>query len=374
MGRIFLRLALLLLLGCAAVYGQSQDRLKGLTEPKEYVQKRVSSYDRSGGNEDLRTIEPGATLTILDEPGPGIITHIWFTFSSDEMYHLKKLVIRMYWDGEATPSVEAPIGDFFGLGLGDYFTFESLPLSAAPNRAVNSYFPMPFHKHARITVENAGKLKLDALYYNIDYQAYTKPLPADTLYFHAQYRQATPNKGLAGDWENNGDPRQNNKKNLTGESNYVWLEAAGRGQFVGVTMSVLQNQDYWWGEGDDMFFVDGEKLPSLNGTGSEDYFLGAYDFGGKGFSYAQYGAPVVGAERAGSRSSVYRFHLDSPIPFTKSLKATIEHGHANGRSDNFFSVAYWYQTEPHAAFPLLPSVEDRLPRLHAVGGPGNAAK
>jgi hypothetical protein len=368
------RVLLLVLMSSAAVYGQSQTWLGGLAQPRDYVQKRISSYDRSGGNDDYKTVAPGDTLTILDEAGPGIITHIWFTFSSEEMYHLKKLVLRIYWDGEQTPSVEAPIGDFFGLGLGEYFTFESLPLSAAPNRAVNSYFPMPFQKRARITVENAGKLKLDALYYNVDYQAYAKPLPADTLYFHAQYRQASPNKGIMGDWTDNGDPLQENRKNLTGEGNYIWLQATGRGHFVGVTMSVLQNQDHWWGEGDDMFFVDGEKLPSINGTGAEDYFLGAYDFGGKAFSYALYGAPVVGEEKAGSRSSIYRFHLDSPIPFTKSLNATIEHGHANGRSDNYFSVAYWYQTEPHAAFPSLPPVEERLPRLHAVGGPGNAVK
>jgi hypothetical protein len=365
---------LLLMVSCGALFGQDRNWLSSLTDPHDYVQKRVSSYDRSGGNDDFRAVAPGETLTILDEAGPGTITHIWFTFSSDEMYHLKKVVLRMYWDGEVSPSVEAPIGDFFGLGLGEYFLFEALPLSAAPNHGVNSFFPMPFQKHARITVENAGKMKLDALYYNIDYQAYAKPLPADTLYFHAQYRQASPNQGVKGDWKDNNDPLQNDRKNLTGEGNYIWMEAIGRGHFVGVTMSVLQNQDYWWGEGDDMFFVDGEKQPSINGTGTEDYFLGAYDFGGKAFSYALYGAPVVGEERAGSRSSVYRFHLDSPIPFTKSLKATIEHGHGNGRSDNYFSVAYWYQTEPHAAFPALPPVEDRLPRLHAVGGPGNMVK
>src|SRR5271170_3579429 len=369
---IFRRLSVLFLVASAALSAQTRDWITGLTEPHDYVQKRISSYDRSGGNEDFRTIAPGETLTILDEPGPGIITHIWFTFASDEMYHLKKIVIRMYWDGEPTPSVEAPIGDFFGLGLGEYFTYQSLPLSAAPNHAVNSYFPMPFQKHARITIENEGKQKLDALYYNIDCQAYAKSLPADTLYFHAQYRQASPNKGLTGDWKDNGDPRQNDPKNLNGEKNYVWMEATGRGHFVGVTMSVLQNQDFWWGEGDDMFFVDGAKEPAITGTGTEDYFLGAYDFGGKPFSYLLYGAPVVGDEKAGSRSSVYRFHLDSPIPFTKSLKATIEHGHANGRSDNYFSVAYWYQTEPHAGFPPLPPVEERLPRVRAVGGPGNA--
>jgi hypothetical protein len=121
-----------------------------------------------------------------------------------------------------------------------------------------------------------------------------------------------------------------------------------------------------------MFFVDGEKLPSIKGTGAEDYFLGAHDFGGVPFSYGLYGAPVVGEERAGSRSSVYRFHLEAPIPFHTSFKATIEHGHANYRSDNYYSVAYWYQAEPHAPYPALPPVEDRLPKLQAVGGPGNA--
>src|ERR1700720_4151920 len=366
MMRMCVRVVLLLLVSCAAVYGQSQAWLGGLAEPRDYVQKRVSSYDHSGGNGDYKKIAPGDTLTILDEPGPGIITHIWFTFSSEEMYHLKKLVLRIYWDGETTPSVEAPIGDFFGLGLGEYFTFEALPLSSAPNHGVNSYFPMPFQKRARISIENAGKQKLDALYYNIDYQAYTKPLPADTLYFHAQYRQASPNPGVVGDWKDNDDPIQNGRKNLAGEGNYVWLEATGRGHFVGVTMSVLQNQDYWWGEGDDMFFVDGEKLPSINGTGSEDYFLGAWDFSGKPFAYGLYGAPIVGAELQGGRWSVYRFHLDSPIPFTKSLRATIEHGHANDRGDNFYSVAYWYQSEPHGAFPALPAAEIRVPHVFPV--------
>jgi hypothetical protein len=137
-------------------------------------------------------------------------------------------------------------------------------------------------------------------------------------------------------------------------------------------MSVLQNQDGWWGEGDDMFFIDGEARPSITGTGSEDYFLGAWDFGQSSFSHRLHGAPVKGEERAGSRSSVYRFHLDSPIPFTKSIRATIEHGHANHRSDNYYSVAYWYQTEPHEEPPLLPPVDQRIPKLQPVGGPGNA--
>jgi hypothetical protein len=349
-------------------------QLADLSRAKDYIQHRSSSYDRSGGNGDARQIATGETLTLLDEAGPGLISHVWVTIASDDPHHLKALVLRMYWDGEATPSVEAPIGDFFGLGLGEYFLYQSTPLMVGSDKALNSFFPMPFQKHARITVTNEGSEKTEAFYFNIDYRAYSKPLPADTLYFHAQYRQAAPNKGWTNQWKSDGDAFVNDKKNLDGDGNYVWMEATGRGHFVGVTMSVLENQDGWWGEGDDMFFVDGEKLPSINGTGSEDYFLGAWDFGNHPFSYALFGAPVKGQEVAGGRSSVYRFHLDSPITFTKSLRATIEHGHANVRSDNFFSVAYWYQSEPHAAFPMMPSLEQRIPRIYSVGGPGNNGK
>ena len=364
---------LALLTVASTAFAQSQDWLSSLPEPRNYTQKRSSSNDRSGGNADMRTIAPGDTLTLLDENGPATITHIWFTIADDETYHLKKIVLHMYWDGETTPSVETPLGDFFGLGLGEYYTYQSAPLAVAPNKGLNSFFPMPFQKHARITVTNMGQERVNAFYFNIDYQAYTKPLPADTLYFHAQYHQQSPTRGLTTPWTDNGDRSIGSKKNLRGEDNYLWLEATGRGHFVGVTMSVLQNQDFWFGEGDDMFFIDGAPDPIITGTGTEDYFLGAYDFGGKPFAYQLFGAPVVNAEeKAGGRYSLYRFHLDSPIPFTKSFKASIEHGHANVRSDNFFSVAYWYQTEPHAGFPPLPPVEDRLPRLHAVGGPGNA--
>ncbi len=348
--------------------------LANLPQAKDYVQKRVSSYDRSGGNGDARTIAAGETLTVLDEAGPGLISHLWVTIASDDPAHLKALVLRMYWDGEASPSVETPVGDFFGLGLGDYHLYQSLPLSVGSDKALNSFFPMPFQKHARITVTNEGTQKTDAFYFNIDYRKYNKSLPSELLYFHAQYRQAAPAKGWTNQWHSNGDAIVNDKKNLNGEGNYVWMEATGRGHFAGVTMSVLQNQDGWWGEGDDMFFVDGEIMPSINGTGSEDYFLGAWDFGGHPFSYGLYGAPVVGQEVAGGRWLLYRFHLDSPITFTKSLRATIEHGHANVRSDNYFSVAYWYQTEPHAAFPPLPPLEERIPRIYPVGGPGNAGK
>jgi Protein of unknown function (DUF2961) len=366
-------IGLILLTVCAVGMAQNEP-MASLITPHDYVQKRSSSYDRTGGNADAIHLAHGATATVLDAAGPGIVTHVWFTIASGEELHLKKLVLRMYWDDEATPSVETPIGDFFGLGLGQYYLYQSEPLTVSPEKALNSFFQMPFQKKARITVTNEGHEDVDALYYNIDYRAYAHPLPADTLYFHAQYRQAAPAPGWTNKWHSGGEPLVNGKKNLNGDGNYVWLEATGRGHFVGVTMSILQNQNGWWGEGDDMFFVDGETTPSINGTGTEDYFLGAWDFGSHPFAYASYGAPVKGDELAGSRSSVYRFHLDSPIPFTKSMKATIEHGHANHRSDNLYSVAYWYQTEPHAAFPPLPPVEARLPRIYPVGGPGNAEK
>jgi hypothetical protein len=344
-----------------------------LTQQQDYVLKRVSSSDPSGANADFRRVDPGGVLTLMDANGPGMLTHIWITVASPEADHLKKLVLRIYWDHETTPSVEAPLGDFFGLGLGEYHRWESELLSVGSDKALNSFFFMPFQNHARITVSNEGQQKVDAFYFNLDYRAYSESLPRGTLYFHAQFRQAQPNHGWTSDWQNNGDPKVDRKTNLDGKENYFWLDATGRGHFVGVTMSVLQNQDGWWGEGDDMFFIDGEARPSIAGTGSEDYFLGAWDFGGHPFFYRLYGAPVVGEERAGGKSSVYRFHLDSPITFTKSIRATIEHGHANHRSDNFYSVAYWYQSEPHATFPVLPSVDQRIPRPQQVGGPGNAA-
>jgi hypothetical protein len=344
-----------------------------VTQQQDYVLKRVSSSDPSGANADFRQVDPGGVLTLMDANGPGMLTHIWITVASPEADHLKKLVLRIYWDHETTPSVEAPLGDFFGLGLGEYHRWESELLSVGSDKALNSFFFMPFQKHARITVSNEGQQKVDAFYFNLDYRAYSEALPRGTLYFHAQFRQAQPNHGWTSDWQNNGDPKVDRKTNLDGKENYLWLDARGRGQFVGVAMSVLQNQDGWWGEGDDMFFIDGEARPSIAGTGSEDYFLGAWDFGGHPFFYRLYGAPVVGEERAGGKSSVYRFHLDSPITFTKSIRATIEHGHANHRSDNFYSVAYWYQSEPHATFPVLPSVDQRIPRPQQVGGPGNTA-
>ncbi|MGH9474648.1 MAG: glycoside hydrolase family 172 protein [Terriglobales bacterium] len=271
--------------------------------------------------------------------------------------------------------MEAPLGDFLGLGLGEYFTYASLPMTVAPERALNCYLPLPFRRHARIAVRNQGG-PVPNFYSNIDFEL-TDGLPAEAAYFHAQYRQAAPCHGWTSDWQSNGDPVVLNHRNRYGRGNYVFLDARGRGQYIGTSLAVLQNQAGWWGEGDDMIFIDqaeaarGTVLPTINGTGSEDYFNGAWDFGDRGFSYAYNGAPcVVDGERIGGRWCLYRWHLPDPIRFQRSLRATIEHGAASARSDNYYSVAYWYQAEPHAPFPPLPPPAARHPRVLAVGGPG----
>jgi len=232
---------------------------------------------------------------------------------------------------------------------------------------------MPFANAARITVTNEGPTRTDNLYFAVDYVLLAS-LPEGLGRFHAQFRQAAPCHGWTNNWTHNGDPLVNNRKNLDGAENYVFLEATGRGHFVGVTQSVLQNQSDWFGEGDDMIFIDGDKLPTINGTGAEDYYNGAWGFYGEQFDYPHNGAShIVDGGNIGGRYSLYRWHLEGPIAFEQSLRVTIEHGQANHRSDNYFSTAYWYQTEPHAAFPALPSVADRAPKVFSVGGGAGAA-
>ncbi len=356
----------------APLFGQIPAWMPDPTQQQMYTLHRSSSREATGANADYRTVTPGQTMTVLDVDGPGMISHIWFTLNDWEPYSLKRIVLRMYWDGEESPSVETPIGDFFGLGNGIYYPWQSAVLSVGADKSMNCWFPMPYAKHARITVTNEGKQTLNNLYWNIDYRGYSTPLPVGTLYFHAQYRQAQPAKGWAKDWYENGDPLINYRRDLDGKDDYIWFEAKGHGQFVGVTMSILQNQDGWWGEGNDAFWIDDPDKIADVGTGSEDYFLGAWDFGGAPQAFPLHGSPMIGKELAGERWSVYRFHLDSPIPFKTYMKAGIEHGHANARSDNFYSVAYWYQAEPHMPFPPLPEMSDRIPTVQFVGGPGNS--
>ncbi|MBV9158067.1 MAG: DUF2961 domain-containing protein [Acidobacteriaceae bacterium] len=325
---------------------------------QNYRTLKQSSYDRTGGNHDFWPMSPGETLEVFKAAGPGVITHIWFTISAQSDHHLKELVFRIYWDDLAKPSVETPIGDFFGLNLGEYFLYQSAFLNCSNVKALNCYFAMPFRRSARITVTNEGQKPVGAFYSNIDYQL-VPALSQDALYFHAQYRQATPNEAVT---FSSGQA----ELNPSGERNYIFLETNGRGHMMGVTLGVVQNFDYWFGEGDEMTFIDSAK-PVINGTGTEDYFCGAWDFGGPNggpFSNLYNGAPYIAlAERAGGRYCLYRWHADNPVAFEHSLKHTIEHGHANDRADCFYSVGYWYQTEPYTDFPPLPPLASRLPAL-----------
>jgi hypothetical protein len=324
---------------------RSQDLLGNLSRTQDYTSLRVSSFDRTGGNRDSISIEPGATAVLADIRGPGAIHHLWVTIAAESFYG-RKLILRMFWDGEDSPSVEAPVGDFFGVGHGLNRNLTSFPIScSSEGRARNCYWRMPFRSSARITVTNEGTQPVAAFYYYIDYRI-LKEIEADAPYFHAYYRQEMP--------------CQPNK-------NYVLLEAAGRGHYVGCNLSILQRAMGWWGEGDDMIYVDGEGFPSLHGTGSEDYFSDAW--GMRQDENLFYGCPIQEEDfQAGSKATVYRFHIPDPIPFQKSIRATIEHGHANDRSDYYSSVAYWYQVEPHKLFPSLPSVDKRLP--YAFEAPG----
>jgi hypothetical protein len=332
--RAFIFLPLLL----AAAWLFSQDVLSSLGKSQDYISRRISSYDRSGANRDSLTIEPGATAVLAEIAGPGAIHHIWVTIAAEPFYG-RKLVLRMYWDEESAPSVEAPVGDFFGVGHGLNRNFSSLPIACSSDgRARNCYWYMPFLRSARVTVTNEGSRPVAAFYYYIDYRLLPE-LAASTPTFHAQYRQEIP---------------------CLPNRNYLLFEAEGRGHYVGCNLSVLQRAMGWWGEGDDMVFVDGETMPSLHGTGSEDYFSDAW--GMREDENLFYGCPFQEEDfQVGAKATVYRFHIPDPIPFRKSIRVTIEHGHANDRADNFSSVAYWYQTEPHRRFPALPPVDERLP-------------
>ena len=326
--------------------------------------KRVSSYDKSGGNNDrLEGIAPGQRRTLFEVKGAGVIDHIWITIAPPPpALSRHDLILRMYWDGEANPSVEAPVGDFFGQGWDESYPFSVLPLAAGPRegRAMVSYFPMPFASGARIEIENDSAQKVDAFYYYVDYQEMAS-LPADLGRFHAFYNHALTEASPEG--ENEWSVLGPQGKNTTGERNYLIADIEGKGHYVGVNYYVDCPSPMWYGEGDDMFFIDGERWPSsLHGTGTEDYFNTSWSpnvlFQHPYFGYAR----VNGGTGWLGRTHVYRFHLADPVYFDRSLRFSIEHGHDNNLTLDLSSVAYWYQSEPHKAFPAFPSREARKPK------------
>ena len=334
--------------GCAQPSGNPLD---GLDRLKDFETRRASSSDANwrNGNADARPIAPGATLTVAELEGPGRIVHIWCTIAHADPYYSRMLTLRMYWDGESNPSVECPIGDFFGIGHGVDRAYNSMPIRVTSDgRGRNCYWPMPFRKSARITVTNDSDKKCHAFYYYVDWQKHRR-LPDDVAYFHAMYRQEFP---------------------CVMGRNYLLADIEGRGHYVGTVQSVYMVSPGWYGEGDDFFFIDGEKEPSLRGTGTEDYFCDGWGFREQAGVF--YGTPLWEGYETGNRGTAYRFHLPDPIVFRKSLRAEIEHkgsqtfpdGKVDGfieRDDLMSSVAFWYQIEPHKPWPPIPAGADRLP-------------
>jgi hypothetical protein len=323
----------------------------GLARLKDYSAARVSSGNKYvASNDDSKRIMPGETLVMADLKGPGVVTHIWLTVADNEFGWPRLLRIRVYYDGYKTPSVDAPLGDFFGVGHGSERNLNSIMVhDSSFGRARNSYWPMPYRKSCRVTVTNEGNRLVPMFYYHVDYRKYAS-LPADIGYFHAYYRQERPaRKG----------------------HNYEFLNIKGTGHYVGTVMSVVQTQVSWFGEGDDLFYVDGATKPQILGTGSEDYFNDAWGLRDSDGPWT--GTPIAEGERLGSRLTGYRWHVPDPVPFKKSLWAGIEHSgwtaNPDGtvrsgfeeRPDFFSSVAFWYQQGVNEDLPEPPYGYDRLP-------------
>ena len=344
------------------------NNLSNIMMQKKSLRKRISSYDVTGGNDDSIIIKSKEKKVIANIEGAGIINHIWMTHrvkeSKSEPYSLRKIIIRMYWENNDFPSVEVPLGDFFGMGLGLCKNFVSAPLQMSPEngKAFNCWWPMPFRKNAKIEIENECDSEIN-LYYYIDYETY-QSLPEDMLYFHATWnRTITTGKdekefASHDDWLYSG-------KNVTGKDNYVILETTGKGHYCGCNLNIQNlnpTDEYDWpGEGDDMIFIDGESWPPrIHGTGTEDYINTAWS------PKQEYNAPYHGIILAGGdnwkdKITYYRYHIQDPITFEKSIKVTIEHGHNNNRSDDYSSTAYWYQDKPVKPWKELLKTKDRLP-------------
>jgi hypothetical protein len=298
-------------------------------------------------------INPGETITIAEMEGPGAIQHIWMTPTGNWRYS----IIRFYWDDEKEPSIEAPVGAFFGQGWNSYSPLNSLAVTVNPGSAFNCYWKMPFRKKCRITMENIDE-KAMSLYYQVDYALTT--VGNDEGYFHAQYRMSNAN---------------------TGPSYTILDGVKGKGQYVGVYMGLTVNNNGWWGEGEIKFFLDGDsKFATIVGTGTEDYFCGSYDFdtrkknaaGVDEVNYTEFSTPYTGMHQVikgdghysvRQRFGLYRWHILDPIRFDKDLKVTIQDlgwksgGRYLAQKSEIITVAFWYQNGDHAPYPKLPSRE-----------------
>lgn len=355
--------------------------LSGLTIARDFLPARVSSWDKMGRNRDAWPIEPGETKVLADIEGPGVISHTWFTIASPDNMYLRKLILRMYWDGEKMPSVETPVGDFFGLGHARTYSYQCAPFNTSCHGhgqigggcAMNCWFQMPFLKNAHMEIVNEQSEPVHAFYFYVDYQKH-KSLGDDVLHFHANWRRENPCSGWTGEgsfWMSRPWALREagpDGVNLTDEKNYLIMEAKGRGHYVGVNFSIDHQAKGWWGEGDDMIFIDrdGERTfpPDMHGTGSEDYLAQAWGMQKNAHLYnGQSWCELEDSFNDWGKVCVYRYHILDPIPFTKDIRVSIEHGHANDRSDDYSSVAYWYQTEPHVPFGPMLAADLRLPNF-----------
>jgi hypothetical protein len=344
------------------------DQLFLLKDTKTF---RISSYDRKGGNTDFVWIPPGKTVTLADIPNAGVIRRFYIAFMGPDRMRWRKMVLRMYWDGEASPAVEVPLGDFFGAGLGALRYFQSLAVSINPSGngldtdedGLTSYLPMPFERGARITVENDGEVVDNALFYHLEYEQYASgQLPANAGRLHAEWRR-NPHTAVSPGTHKSFEENGLYDKNTTGDNNFVILDAKGKGSLVGMFLTVDNSQGGWYGEGDDMIFVDGERWPpSYVGTGHEEVFdegcCPTKEFSGPytGFYLIENrGAPY------GGFNQMYRFSINNPVHFQKSIRVTIEHGSANNYQSDYTSTAFWYQQHPGSSRTPLPSAEKRVP-------------
>jgi hypothetical protein len=290
------------------------------------------------------TLPKNETVILADVEGPGVIQHIWMTVDPKAY---RDTILRFYWDHETSPSIEAPLGDFFASGHGLRYKVNSLMVAVNPSGGFNSYWPMPFRKHARITIENQRPEKIDGFFYQITYAL--EPVAADAGYFHAYWRRTLTTRQL---------PEHAILENIT-----------GAGHYVGTFLAWEQLSNGWWGEGEVKFYIDGDsKNPTICGTGTEDYFGGAWGFGDT-FSTPFLGYPLHAKKGADiPKHALYRWHVPDPIRFKKNLRVTIQalgwwpNGKYQPLTDDIASVGYWYQAEPHKPQPPMPAREDRFPR------------
>ena len=339
---------------------------------------------------------PNSSAVIAEIDGPGCINHIWITtfcrkilgpsildpvlsgsvapvtemenaegvnWEINDPDYYRKVLIRMTWENVEYPSVLAPLGDFFCIGHSMPASFSSLPfnVSSRPSEeftfggtaSMNCYLPMPFNEKAKIEIVNENEHPL-GLFFHIDYEMYHQKM-GRIAYFHTCWKRALPCNGWGDDLCVN-SPEVNEVPNLEGKENYVFLDAAGEGHYIGCNLSVVHFQGAWWGEGDDMIFIDGEETPSINGTGSEDYFNHAW---GMQKNQSPYNGTIIHESTVPGYQVSYRFHMTDPIHFRSRIRVTMEHGHANHLSDDWASTVYWYQSQP--AEVHIQEVSERIP-------------